>query len=159
MLSRVFFGFLTIAYALFICAVTLTPASAVPQISVVARSVLEWTSMHDATAWITFDYLEFAANIGMFVPLGFFLALTLPRRARWLGVVLLILFTFFIEGYQGEFLPLRVADPRDLVSNSAGALIGAVVAWVVSGYVHAIRGAITASGRERSRARGAVPSA
>ena len=36
--------------------------------------------LHGLPRWITFDKIEFGANILMFVPIGLFGALALPRR-------------------------------------------------------------------------------
>jgi VanZ family protein len=73
--------------------------------------------------------LEFAANIAMFLPLGFLFVLLLgPRRWAW-ALVVGALLTLGIEGVQGV-IPGRVQDPRDLIANGAGALVGVVLGYV-----------------------------
>lgn len=93
--------------------------------------LLEYLERHPSTAWVSYSGLEFTANIAMFVPIGLFFLLLLGR-SRWLVAVLAgVVLTFAIETAQ-IFLPARVSDPRDLASNSIGALIGVLTALVVT---------------------------
>ncbi|MDR6201033.1 glycopeptide antibiotics resistance protein [Microbacterium sp. SORGH_AS428] len=77
------------------------------------------------TRWITFDLLEFGANIALFVPAGLLGALWLGRR-WWLAVPVGLAISAVIETTQGLLLAGRVADVRDLVSNTTGTVIGAL---------------------------------
>ena len=86
-----------------------------------------FTPFHD----FTLSRLEFLSNIAIFVPLGFLFVLLFGRRRWWLAIVVGILLTLLIEGTQ-EFLPTRVPDVRDLVANTTGAVIGALVALLVT---------------------------
>jgi glycopeptide antibiotics resistance protein len=94
-------------------------------------------------AQITYNHVEFAANIAMFLPIGLFLVLLLGRRLWWLGVLICVALTGFIESAQ-HFIPGRVPDVRDLASNSIGGLVGALIALVLT---------IPAYARERDRRR------
>ena len=80
--------------------------------------------------WVTFGKIEFGANVLMFVPIGLFGALALPR-ARWLIVPAAVAMSAVIEAVQAADLPARVGTPRDVVANGVGALIGYLVATVV----------------------------
>jgi glycopeptide antibiotics resistance protein len=77
---------------------------------------------------------EAQANVALFVPAGFLLAVVLlsPVLATAAGV----LGSMAIEWTQAEYLPARVADVQDVVHNGLGALIGALVAvplvWLLS---------------------------
>ena len=74
-------------------------------------------------------YLEFAANIAMFVPLGFLFVLFLgPRHWPWALVVGAVL-TLGIEGVQGV-IPGRVPDVRDLIANGSGTFVGVVLGYL-----------------------------
>lgn len=86
---------------------------------------------HAATAWITFPTVEFAANVLMFVPIGLFLLLLLGRSRWWLAALSGAVLSCAIEFAQ-LFIPGRVSDIRDLVSNSLGALIGVLIALVLT---------------------------
>jgi glycopeptide antibiotics resistance protein len=67
----------------------------------------------------------------MFVPVGLFFLLLLGRRRWWLAILLGVVLTCGIEFAQ-LFIPTRVSDPRDILANSMGALIGVVAALVVT---------------------------
>jgi len=73
--------------------------------------------------------LEFAANIAMFVPLGFLFVLLLGRRYWAWAIVVAVVLTCGIEATQ-TLLPTRVTDTRDLIANSSGALIGVWFGWI-----------------------------
>ena len=90
-------------------------------------------SRHDATDWITYGRVEFAANIAMFIPIGVFLLLLLGRRLWWLAIALGLLLTGSIEFAQ-QFLPTRFPDVRDLIANGSGAAIGVLIALVLTMY-------------------------
>ncbi len=87
--------------------------------------------------WFGYNKLEFTANIGMFVPLGFLLALVFPARRWWLSLVIAPLFSVAIEATQGHFLSERFSSGWDVLANSIGALIGITVALIVRALVHA----------------------
>jgi glycopeptide antibiotics resistance protein len=80
---------------------------------------------------VTYSSLEFAANVAMFVPVGLFFLLLLGRRRWWLAILLGIGLTCAIEFTQ-LFLPGRVSDPRDVLSNSVGAFVGVMIALIVT---------------------------
>lgn len=93
--------------------------------------LLEVLGRHSATSWITYSGLEFSANIAMFLPVGLFFLLLLGRSYWFVAVFAGVGLTFAIETAQ-IFLPARVSDPRDLLSNSIGALIGVVTALILT---------------------------
>ncbi|CAI9386837.1 VanZ family protein [Microbacterium sp. T2.11-28] len=86
--------------------------------------LLAWFAQRESTAWITFDRVEFGANVAMFVPLGIFAVLWFGVRGWWTAPVLGLLASGAIEFAQALFLDARVADVRDLVANTLGAVIG-----------------------------------
>jgi glycopeptide antibiotics resistance protein len=75
------------------------------------------------TSWMTYDGIEFTANIVMFVPMGLLFTLLLGPRRWWFALAIGIAATCFIEFAQ-LFIPGRVSDLRDLMANSLGALVG-----------------------------------
>jgi glycopeptide antibiotics resistance protein len=93
--------------------------------------LLEVLGRYGATDWITYNGLEFSANIAMFVPVGLFFLLLLGRSYWFVAILAGVVLTFAIETAQ-IFLPARVSDPRDLASNSIGALIGVIIALIVT---------------------------
>lgn len=128
-----FLSILTLAYIVFVGFVTLTPAPFDSNVNGLISRALDVFSQHRVTDWITFNRLEFVANIGMFVPIGLFLVLLFGRRFWWLGIAFGIAFTLFIEGFQGLVLSAtRYSTLSDIVANSAGAVIGVLFGLLVT---------------------------
>ncbi|GAA3923367.1 VanZ family protein [Microbacterium invictum] len=73
-------------------------------------------------------WVEFTANIVMFVPLGFLLTLLL--RHHWWGIVLAIMLSVAAEVVQ-VVIPSREPSLRDILANGLGAAIGGALAWLV----------------------------
>jgi glycopeptide antibiotics resistance protein len=114
----------TAAYLAFIAWLTLGPEPYDPAAAGLLDRVLAFVQGIPLTAWVTFDLVEFTANIALFVPLGALLVLLLGVRRRWLVLAIAVALTCGIELAQGAWLPTRVSDPRDVVANSAGAALG-----------------------------------
>jgi glycopeptide antibiotics resistance protein len=77
--------------------------------------------------------VEFAANILLFVPLGVLVAALLGGRRQWWAVPIGAMLSGLIEVAQLLFLPSRVPDGRDVLANTLGTVIGAVIVWSLSG--------------------------
>jgi len=92
---------------------------------------LDFAAGHSATAWLTFGVVERLANVALFVPLGFLGALAFPRRFWVVPFLLCVSLSCGIETFQGAFLPTRVEDFHDVISNGLGALVGALAVTVV----------------------------
>jgi glycopeptide antibiotics resistance protein len=122
----------TLAYLAFVGWVTLGPQPVDSSNNGWLLRALGFFSRHESTDWITYDRVEFAANIAMFVPIGVFLLLLFGRRLWWLAILLGIALTGSIEFAQ-LFLPERYPDVRDLVANTIGTVIGVFFALVVTG--------------------------
>lgn len=120
----------TFAYLALVGWLTLTPQSSSQESGLLWEFAL-LLDRYAPTEWITFNGLEFAANVAMFVPLGLFLVLLLGRRQWWLAILFGVLLTVVIETAQ-QYIPNRVSDPRDLLSNSIGAVIGTLLALVLT---------------------------
>ncbi|WP_228282605.1 VanZ family protein [Brevibacterium atlanticum] len=122
---------LLILYTIFIGLVTLSPQQLDTSPGSFIAGLLDFLASHRLTAWIDYDILEELANVGMFVPFGFLVSLQAGRRRWWLGWVTGIAFTCLIEGTQATLLSAtRFATVSDLVTNSLGAGIGAVLALI-----------------------------
>ena len=114
-------------YVVFLAAV-LTEYNPTVATDVVARTSA-WLAVHGApTAFTEPARVEFMLNAAMFVPVAFLAALTFPRHpwANW--VVYAFVLSGAVELYQGMYLPPRSAQFVDVVSNTLGALIGALLA-------------------------------
>ncbi len=93
--------------------------------------LLDVFSRYRLTDWIGYSFLEFWANVAMFVPVGLFFLLLLGRRRWWLAIALGVLLTLGIEFVQ-QYLPDRVSDPRDILANAVGAFAGVMAALIVT---------------------------
>jgi len=121
----------TFAYLGFVGWVTLGPQPFGHNDSALIWRALRFFGRHDATDWITYQRLEFLANVGMFIPVGMFFLLLFGRRMWFAAVFAGVAMTFSIEFVQ-IFLPDRVSDVSDIISNSLGTLIGVVFTLVVT---------------------------
>ncbi|MGK9149426.1 VanZ family protein [Plantibacter flavus] len=83
-----------------------------------------------APSWFGYAFVESAANVLLFIPLGALLALELPLRRWWLAPVVTTLLSAAIELGQ-TLLPERVATIADVYANAAGGLFGALVVLMV----------------------------
>jgi hypothetical protein len=83
--------------------------------------------------WFDYAATEFSANVVFFVPLGVFVVLLLGARRWWVGAGTGFLLSVVIEVSQSLFLPARFGSVDDVVSNTCGAVIGALVGVVVVG--------------------------
>lgn len=130
-----FLSLLTFAYLGFVGLVTLTPASEQPDYSALAERVLarleRYPDLAPVTARLSVERVEFLANVGLFVPVGVFVLLLFGSRLWWVAVAGSVALTVAIETAQRS-IPGRVSDPRDVVANSAGAVIGVALALVLT---------------------------
>jgi glycopeptide antibiotics resistance protein len=78
---------------------------------------------------LSYDVVEFTANIALFVPLGVLLAFAFPHR-RGLVVPMAVAVTLVIESGQALFLTQRTPSLGDIVANTLGAALGLVVVLV-----------------------------
>lgn len=78
---------------------------------------------------ISTSQAEALANVALFVPASFLLAIVLRRPL--VAAVLCLAVSVGIEVVQQRYLPGRVPDVADIEHNGLGALIGAVLAGAV----------------------------
>ncbi|HWM17734.1 MAG TPA: VanZ family protein [Microbacterium sp.] len=97
-------------------------------------------------AWLPYGYAEQVLNTILFVPLGVTLALLLSRRAWPVAIIAGLALSAVVEYAQGS-IPGRVPDLDDVLWNTVGAAIGAIV-------VTAPR--LVAAAARRGRQRGSV---
>ena len=67
-----------LAWTALILWITLSPEQ--PTDGGFVRDALVWWSERGLPAWVTYDVVEIAANVVLFIPFGLFLALALSRR-------------------------------------------------------------------------------
>ena len=122
---------LTGGYLAFVAWLTLTPqAYASDHIAIIYR-VLAVAHRHGYLLFIDDRRLEFLANIALFVPVGMFLMLLFGTRLWWVALAASFAMTTAIEVAQRS-IPGRVPDERDLIANGLGAIIGVLIALVLT---------------------------
>ena len=99
-------------------------------------ALLGWLGSIGISAAVRYPLVESVANAVLFLPFGLLVALAAERWHPILRVVTAGLiamgFSIAAETAQGMLLPDRTVDPRDVVANTAGAVIGALVPIVVT---------------------------
>lgn len=129
-LRRISVGVL-LAFLVIVALITLTPGPPDPDGQ---RELVRWLAQAHRGGfplWITYDLIEFSANVVMFLPLGLFAALALPSGRRWLAMPIGMLLSVGIESAQAAGLPGRFASVSDVVANTSGAILGYLLARLV----------------------------
>ena len=122
----------TLAYLGALAWLTLTPSDASERTFSLLHRIVQTLQSDASTEFLTYDRVEFVANVVLFVPMGVFVVLLLGRRLWWAGIFAGVLASCWIELAQGIWLSDRVSDPRDLVSNGLGTLLGVLLALLVT---------------------------
>ena len=94
-------------------------------------AVIDWLQVHGAPGWLRYSLVEFVANIVLFVPVGLFVMIMAGRRGWWLAVLAGFAASCTIELGQLIFLPDRFATLADVLANTVGAAVGAVLGLVL----------------------------
>lgn len=123
-------GYLTILVFL-----TLTPAPWATLGDPFPLGVLNPRAWLSAQTWTTGAPHEFVLNILLFLPIGLLLA----HWGTWRAAAIATALTAVIEIAQ---IPVtgRISDPRDLIANITGALLGVTIATLVRRVTHRAQG-------------------
>lgn len=90
--------------------------------------ILTFLHRHGIPGWVNYKFVEASANVALFLPIGFASTLAFPSRP-WRHIGLLgLLISGCMEVGQLLFLHNRFSTPADLMTNTSGAVIGALVA-------------------------------
>ena len=118
--------FVALAYAALVLWVTVGPAPWRTSGNQLEGGILNPDAWTATVTWTTGYLSEMTFNVVMFLPVGVLAAL-LIRRRRWpLALLAGVAFTSVIELVQVPE-PDRVSDPRDLVMNTAGTMLGVLI--------------------------------
>lgn len=118
--------FAALAYAAAVLWVTVGPAPGRTRGNQVDGGILNLEAWASSATWTTGYLAEMALNVAIFVPVGVLAALSIPRR-RWpLALLAGLGLTAAIELLQ-LLQPDRISDPRDLVMNTAGTVVGVLL--------------------------------
>lgn len=75
--------------------------------------------------------VEMLANVLVFIPIGVFTAMVLPRRLWWIAVLAGATLSTAAELFQNFVLASRVGSVRDVFLNIAGTALGAILVRIV----------------------------
>jgi glycopeptide antibiotics resistance protein len=126
-----FAAVLTAVYAAFVLLVTLWPTTVDRGLDPYIERILVALHARGVPTFVDYAFVEFSANIGFFVPVGFLLAILITRRLQWLAVLCAAVLSTGVEVAQWLFLPGRVASAADVLANTIGAAIGCGAAVLV----------------------------
>ncbi|NYD68536.1 glycopeptide antibiotics resistance protein [Agromyces atrinae] len=95
--------------------------------------VAGWAGAFGVPFDVAYPVLEFSANIALFVPFGILVALSIPRSRRRFGMTAALAFlsSCAIELIQLS-IPTRVSTVSDVVANTLGGIIGALIIRVLT---------------------------
>ena len=127
------------AYVAVLAVVGFFPSPVDRPIDAPLSRIIQWCGQH-GLGFISYARVEFGANIALFVPLGMLLALLFGPHRWWCAPVICSVATALIELGQGVLLPQRVASIGDVIANTIGGLLGALVAVAVMAAVARRRG-------------------
>jgi hypothetical protein len=91
---------------------------------------LSFLHRHGIPGWFTYQFVEAAANVMLFIPVGFVGALSFPEKRWWQIGAFGLFVSGCIELGQLIFLHDRFASPTDIVTNMSGTVIGALLSAV-----------------------------
>jgi glycopeptide antibiotics resistance protein len=120
-----------IGYLLFIGFTVWLPANVSAKVTGLVGVMARWVSDAGiAPYYQSAVVFEFLANVALFVPVGFLLPFAWSRLRLWQVVLIGALMSGLIESVQG-LMPSRFPTISDVIANSLGTLIGAVIAALV----------------------------
>jgi glycopeptide antibiotics resistance protein len=94
--------------------------------------ILNFLQRQGFPKWFNYKFVEAAANVALFVPLGFVSTLGFAEKRWWQIGAFGLLISGGMELGQLLFLHNRFASPADIVTNTSGAVIGALLAcWAL----------------------------
>ncbi|MET3165131.1 UNVERIFIED_ORG: glycopeptide antibiotics resistance protein [Arthrobacter sp. UYEF10] len=90
-------------------------------------SILEFLYAHGIPTWFNYKFVEASANVMLFIPLGLVASLAFVEKRWWQIGVFGLIISGCIELGQLLFLHNRFASALDVVTNTGGAVIGALL--------------------------------
>ncbi|MFB9166353.1 VanZ family protein [Arthrobacter psychrochitiniphilus] len=118
---------LVVGYFVALAAIVFWPTPVDRPVGGELLNFLRWLRSLSIPQWIaSYTTIEFTANVIMFIPFGIIVAVRLRPYLWWLALPAGALLSAIIELSQNYFLPERFGDPRDVVANASGALLGAL---------------------------------
>ena len=126
---------LAIGYGIFLALVVFWPSPIDRPVAAMLERVIAELHERGVPAFVNYTFIEFTANVALFVPVGIVLGLIVPLR--WTVVALLLgpALSGAIEVAQHLLLSERYSTISDIVANSIGSTLGVMVAVTVRAIV------------------------
>ncbi|GAA3400878.1 VanZ family protein [Pseudarthrobacter polychromogenes] len=102
-------------------------------------AVLKFLHRHGIPTWFNYKFVEASANVALFIPVGAVSSLAFPSWPWWKIGAFGLLISGCMELGQLLFLHDRFPSPVDLVTNTSGAVIGALLATAATKELQARR--------------------
>ncbi|MEC5180204.1 VanZ family protein [Arthrobacter sp. CG_A4] len=93
----------------------------------VLRRLHGWGVPH----WVDYGLVEAASNVLLFMPLGALVVWIMGPVYWWVGAATGLLLSCLIELAQFAFLPARYPSLADVLANTAGATLGALLILLI----------------------------
>lgn len=90
--------------------------------------ILKFTRSVSGLNWLQYNQLEALANVLLYLPLGLFLVVLLPKLKLWWLLPIPILVSVVAEAIQRFALPARYSTLDDVYNNSLGGVLGVLIA-------------------------------
>ncbi|MET3709263.1 VanZ family protein [Arthrobacter sp. UYEF6] len=94
-------------------------------------SAFRFLHSHGVPAWFNYKFVEAAANVALFLPLGFMASLAFRTKSWWQIGGFGLLISGCMELGQLLFLHARFASPVDVATNTLGTVLGALLAQLI----------------------------
>lgn len=132
-----------VGYLLFVGFTVWLPASVSSKVTGLVGVMARWVAEAGIASYQqSAVVLEILANVALFVPVGLLLPFAWPRLRLWQVTLAGGLLSVVIESVQG-LMPSRFPTVSDVIANTTGTFLGAVVATVLL--------ALLSRGPERAR--------
>lgn len=119
---------ITITYLIALLLIVFWPTLVDKPISGTLTEAIRWLHGIGMPKFIGYNKIEFAANILLFIPMGYIAATWL--RKPWMALLLGFLVSGVVELGQSLWLPARFSSVLDIVANTLGAGVGIAILLV-----------------------------
>ncbi len=117
--------------AVAVAIITLSPSRLDALFHPQVLALMDYLHQIGVTQKFGFAELEFAANILLVIPVGFFLGLTITKNHRWIAYCAFPVLFAGIELIQRFALPERIPSILDVIANSLGGWSGLLLAFLL----------------------------
>lgn len=119
---------LAAVYGVFLAFVAFWPSPVDKPVASLLNRVISELHERGVPAFVDYGFIEFSANIVLFIPVGLIFGLIVPVRFAVIALLLGPALSAAIELGQHFLLAARYATVADVIANSIGATIGVFLA-------------------------------